>query len=191
MTGAVVDAVADVLDAGDMIIDGGNSNWNDDVARSAVLAERGVHFVDIGTSGGVHGLERGFCLMVGGDPAVVAALAPILDTISRRASTSAPRTPGRPVIVPGENGLAALRAERGRSLREDGPQRHRVRDDGSDRRGTQPARPRRPRARSIAAATPRPRRCATPTYYRYDIDLAAVTEVWRRGSRRRRRGWSI
>ncbi|NIR39573.1 MAG: NAD(P)-binding domain-containing protein, partial [Actinobacteria bacterium] len=62
VTGRVVEAVAAEFDAGDVVIDGGNSNWNDDLVLAATLATRGIHLVDIGTSGGVHGRERGYCL---------------------------------------------------------------------------------------------------------------------------------
>jgi len=68
VVGAVVDDLAARLEPGDIIIDGGNSHYRDDIERSATLAERGIRFIDVGTSGGVFGLERGFCLMIGGDP---------------------------------------------------------------------------------------------------------------------------
>ncbi|MEZ5246196.1 MAG: decarboxylating 6-phosphogluconate dehydrogenase [Acidimicrobiales bacterium] len=181
VTGAVVGAVAEVLDAGDVIIDGGNTNWNDDLARSAVLAERGITLVDIGTSGGVHGLERGYCLMVGGPDEVVAELTPILDTIAP-GEDAAERTPGRTgPAVPAEKGwlhcgpsgaghfvkmvhngieygMMAAIAE-GLNLLDHA-------DLGSlDRE---------------ADAETAPLR--DPAAYRYDFDLAAITEVWRRGS---------
>ena len=66
ITGRTVDEVAALLDEGDIIIDGGNSNYRDDVRRATKLREKGIHYVDVGTSGGVFGLERGYCLMVGG-----------------------------------------------------------------------------------------------------------------------------
>jgi 6-phosphogluconate dehydrogenase len=66
ITGKIVEELARLLDEGDIIIDGGNSNYRDDVRRAAKLREQGLHYVDIGTSGGVFGLERGYCLMVGG-----------------------------------------------------------------------------------------------------------------------------
>ncbi len=181
VTGAVVDAVANVLDAGDVVIDGGNSNWNDDLARGAALAARGVHLVDIGTSGGVHGLERGYCLMVGGSPDVVAGLEPILDTISP-GTDAAPRTPGRTGdVVPAERGwlhcgpsgaghfvkmvhngieygMMAAIAE-GLNLLDRA-------DLGS--------------AERAADAETAPLR--DPGAYRYDLDLGAITELWRRGS---------
>lgn len=181
VTGAVVDAVAAVLDEGDIIIDGGNSNWNDDLARSAVLAAKGIRYVDIGTSGGVHGLERGYCLMVGGSDDAVALLAPILDTISP-GPEAAPRTPGRSGDpVPAEKGwlhcgpsgaghfvkmvhngieygMMAAIAE-GLNLLDHA-------DLGRE-------------DRELDAETAPLR---DPAAYRYDFDLGAIAEVWRRGS---------
>ena len=94
ITGAVVDQVAAVLEPGDIIIDGGNSNYRDDVRRAARLHDRGVQYVDVGTSGGVFGLERGYCLMVGGPDEAFATIEPILRTIAP-GNGSIPRTPGR------------------------------------------------------------------------------------------------
>ena len=94
LTGRVVDEVAAVLEPGDIIIDGGNSNYRDDVRRAAKLRERGIHFVDVGTSGGVFGLDRGYCLMVGGPDEAVAVIEPILKTIAPGRG-DIPRTPGR------------------------------------------------------------------------------------------------
>jgi 6-phosphogluconate dehydrogenase len=71
VTGATVQELATHLDSGDMIIDGGNSYYRDDIQRAEELSQRGIHYVDCGTSGGVFGLERGFCLMIGGEDAVV------------------------------------------------------------------------------------------------------------------------
>lgn len=75
-------AVAEQLAAGDVIIDGGNSNYKDSIRRAALLKERGIHFVDVGTSGGIWGLTEGYSLMVGGDKAVVARLNPIFATLA-------------------------------------------------------------------------------------------------------------
>ncbi len=104
LTGRVVDEVAAVLEAGDIIIDGGNSNYRDDVRRAAKLKERGIHYVDVGTSGGVFGLERGYCLMVGGPDEAVAVIDPILKTIAP-GQGDIPRTPGRDGdVAPEEQG---------------------------------------------------------------------------------------
>ena len=94
LTGGVVDQVAATMEAGDTIIDGGNSNYRDDVRRAAALKPRGIHYVDIGTSGGVFGLERGYCLMVGGPDEAFERIEPILRTISPGTGTIE-RTPGR------------------------------------------------------------------------------------------------
>ena len=94
LTGEVVDQVADVLEPGDIIIDGGNSNYRDDVRRAAKLREHGISYIDVGTSGGVFGLDRGYCLMVGGPDEAVATIEPILKTIAPGRG-DIPRTPGR------------------------------------------------------------------------------------------------
>ncbi|MBA8815451.1 6-phosphogluconate dehydrogenase [Microbacterium halimionae] len=94
LTGAVVEELAAALDADDIIIDGGNSNYRDDVRRAAALKDRGIHYVDAGTSGGVFGLERGYCLMVGGPDVAFARIEPILATIAPGVS-DIERTPGR------------------------------------------------------------------------------------------------
>lgn len=90
---AVMD-VAALLESGDIIIDGGNSYFKDDVRRSELLAPKGIHFVDVGTSGGVWGLERGYCLMIGGSDAAVKHLEPIFKTLSPGKGDIDP-TPGR------------------------------------------------------------------------------------------------
>jgi 6-phosphogluconate dehydrogenase len=83
-----------LLDEGDMVVDGGNSYYHDDLRRATALGERGVRHLDVGTSGGVAGLERGYCLMIGGDEAAVQHLAPVFKTLAPGAGTLAP-TPGR------------------------------------------------------------------------------------------------
>lgn len=95
--GATEDTVAalkTLAQPGDVIIDGGNSFFKDDIRRSRECAEAGVHYVDVGTSGGVWGLERGYCLMIGGDRQVVDMLGPIFDTLAPGLGTIT-RTPGR------------------------------------------------------------------------------------------------
>jgi 6-phosphogluconate dehydrogenase len=93
-TGETVAKLGALMSPGDIVIDGGNSHYHDDIARSAKLKEQGVHFVDVGTSGGVFGLERGYCLMIGGEPDVVSHLGPIFAAIAPGVG-SAPRTEGR------------------------------------------------------------------------------------------------
>jgi len=81
-TESTIQALADVLERGDTIVDGGNTKWKDDVRRGAALAGRGLSYVDVGTSGGIWGLQNGYCLMVGGDKAAVDRLAPVLTTLA-------------------------------------------------------------------------------------------------------------
>jgi 6-phosphogluconate dehydrogenase len=82
ITEQAVNEIADLLEPGDTIVDGGNTNWHDDVRRAAALDERGIHYVDVGTSGGVWGLQVGYCMMVGGNEESVGRLAPILDVLA-------------------------------------------------------------------------------------------------------------
>jgi 6-phosphogluconate dehydrogenase len=85
-TQETVDKLAKLLDRGDMIVDGGNSRWTDDKRRAAELRSSGIEYVDVGTSGGVWGLEVGYCMMVGGPPKAVKRLAPILDVLAPETS---------------------------------------------------------------------------------------------------------
>jgi len=171
-----------LLDRGDIVIDGGNSYYRDDIDRAAALAVDGINYVDVGTSGGVFGLERGFCLMIGGDTDVVRHLDPIFATIAPGVDT-APRTPGRtgPVSQPEqgylhcgpngaghfvkmvhngiEYGVMAAYAEGLGILARAG-----IGKDGQ--------------READAETTP----LRDPQYYSYDIDTTAVAEVWRRGS---------
>ena len=173
--------LAPLLDSGDTIIDGGNSWYRDDIDRAAPLADRGIHYLDVGTSGGVFGLHRGFCLMIGGDDAAVGQMAPIFASLSPGAGT-AERTPGRQgptstaeqgwlhcgpsgaghfvkMVHNGiEYGLMAAYAEGLNVLANAniGALDH-VKD---------------------AETAP----LADPEYYRFDLDLGEIAEVWRRGS---------
>jgi 6-phosphogluconate dehydrogenase len=81
-TQQTVDKLAELLDQGDTIVDGGNTNWHDDVRRAGELDAKGIHYIDVGTSGGVWGLEVGYCMMVGGHDDSVERLAPILDVLA-------------------------------------------------------------------------------------------------------------
>ncbi|MEO0458220.1 MAG: phosphogluconate dehydrogenase (NAD(+)-dependent, decarboxylating) [Cyanobacteria bacterium P01_A01_bin.114] len=94
VTEAMVLALADRLEPGDIIIDGGNTYYKDDVRRAHKLRDRNIHYVDVGTSGGVWGLERGYCLMIGGDPGAVKHIDPLLKTIAP-GKGNIPETPGR------------------------------------------------------------------------------------------------
>jgi 6-phosphogluconate dehydrogenase len=171
--------LAPLFASGDIIIDGGNSYYRDDIDRTQRLAASGIHFVDVGTSGGVFGLKRGYCLMIGGDAAIVKHLDPIFATIAPgvEAATRTPGRKGRPVTAEHgylhcgpngaghfvkmvhngiEYGIMAAYAEGFAILRK-----------ANIGRQTQTA---------DAETAP----LADPEYYQYDIDTRDVAEVWRR-----------
>src|SRR5437660_1684555 len=182
---AAVDAtIADLLphlSPGDILIDGGNSYYVDDIRRAKELAEKRIHYVDVGTSGGVWGLERGYCLMIGGEPAVVKHLDPIFARLAP-GKGDAPRTPGREKIGgtaeqgylhcgPNgaghfvkmvhngiEYGLMAAYAEGLGILRNANAGKS---------------------SRTVDAETTPLR---NPEHYQYDLNLRDIAEVWRRGS---------
>ena len=118
------------MQKGDIIVDGGNSYYIDDIRRAKELKPRGVHYLDVGTSGGVWGFERGFCLMIGGEAEPVRRLDPIFKTLAPgRGDIS--RTPGRDKSAgTAEEGYLVLWAFRRRPFRQDGSQRHRIRPHG-------------------------------------------------------------
>jgi 6-phosphogluconate dehydrogenase len=93
-TGQMVERLADLVEPGDLLIDGGNSYYRDDIDRAARLKGRGIHYLDAGTSGGVWGLARGYCLMVGGEPEAFTHVEPLLRSIAPGVQ-AASRTPGR------------------------------------------------------------------------------------------------
>jgi 6-phosphogluconate dehydrogenase len=182
---AVVDKtiseVLSYLDAGDILIDGGNSYYVDDIRRAKELASKGIHYVDVGTSGGVWGLERGYCMMIGGEVDVVNHLDPIFKGLAPGIG-DIPRTPGREKVegtaelgylhcgLNGaghfvkmvhngiEYGLMAAYAEGLGILREANI-------------GKQ---------KTVADAETTPLR--DPEHYQYELNLRDITEVWRRGS---------
>jgi 6-phosphogluconate dehydrogenase len=94
ITETTIEALSKLMESGDVIIDGGNTFWQDDVRRGKTLKERGIHYIDVGTSGGVWGIERGYCMMIGGDKAVVDRLDPIFKTLAPGVG-DIPRTDGR------------------------------------------------------------------------------------------------
>jgi 6-phosphogluconate dehydrogenase len=181
ITGKTVDELSELLEDGDIIIDGGNSYYRDDIERAKGLAPKGIHYVDVGTSGGVFGLRRGFCLMIGGETETVQHLEPIFRTIAPGVET-AERTEGatgdpspaeRGYLHCGphgaghfvkmvhngiEYGVMAAYAEGLNIL-------HKANAGKQERE-------------IDAETTP----LRDPEYYQYDIDTAAVAEVWRRGS---------
>jgi 6-phosphogluconate dehydrogenase len=165
------------LAAGDTVIDGGNSHYHDDIRRAKSLAARGLHYVDVGTSGGVWGLERGYCQMIGGDAEAVkrldpifAALAPGLDGGAKAAGASAPQR-GYVHCGPAgsghfvkmvhngiEYGIMSAYAEGLNILKHANAGKHRREDD--------------------AETTP----LRNPEHYQYDLNLSEITESWRHGS---------
>jgi len=181
ITGSIVTQLMSKLEPGDIIIDGGNSYYRDDLRHSAQAEERSVNFVDVGTSGGVWGRERGYCLMIGGSHSAVTSLTDVWDAVAPGFET-APRTPGRTgdittqergwlhcgpsgaghfvkMIHNGiEYGLMAAYAEGLNILKKA--------DEGNQSRVAD------------AETTPMPH----PEFYQYDFDIAAITELWRRGS---------
>jgi 6-phosphogluconate dehydrogenase len=178
---AVLGSLTPLLAPGDIVIDGGNSYYHDDVRRAGELKSAGLHYVDVGVSGGVWGLERGYCLMIGGEDEVVRRLDPIFKTLAP-GFDSAPRTPGasgepgpaeRGYLHCGPNGaghfvkmvhngieygLMAAYAEGINIIHHANVGAHQRDAD--------------------AETTP----LRHPELYRYDIDVAKVAEVWRRGS---------
>jgi len=167
-TETAIAELATLMSPGDTIIDGGNTFWKDDVRRARDLAASGLHYVDVGTSGGVWGLERGYCLMIGGDKAVVDRLDPIFRTLAPGAG-DIPETPGRELRDP-RAGLGYLHA---------GPNGagHFVKmiHNGIEYGMMQ----------ALAEGFDILRHANTdklPPEYRLDLDTADIAEVWRRGS---------
>jgi 6-phosphogluconate dehydrogenase len=173
---ALLDELVPLLRPQDVVIDGGNSLFQDDIARHARLTPRGIRYVDMGTSGGVWGLERGFCLMIGGDEDVVARLDPMFAALSPGGASGGP-TSGSTALrgylhcgPPGaghfvkmihnaiEYGLMAAYAEGFNVLKHANAGKSSVEHD--------------------AETTP----LRHPEHYRYDFDMASIAEVWRHGS---------
>jgi 6-phosphogluconate dehydrogenase len=179
--GGVVDELAALLAPGDVIIDGGNSWYRHDIERSRALAPSGIHYLDVGTSGGVHGLERGYSLMIGGDDEAVGRLTPIFDALAPGAGT-APRTPGRSgALDPEERGwLHCGPSGAGHFVKM-------VHNGIEYGMMAAVAEGLNVLAKADIGATDHTVDAETAPldaadFYRFDIDLAKVTEVWRRGS---------
>jgi 6-phosphogluconate dehydrogenase len=181
ITGRIVDQLADRMEPGDIIVDGGNSYYRDDVDRAAALSERDIEYVDVGTSGGIFGLERGFCLMVGGEESVVQHLDPLLRTIAPGVD-AAPRTPGAAgEPSPAESGyLHCGAAGAGHLVKmvHNGIEYGMMAAYAEGLNILQNANVGMTEREASAEATP----LRDPKYYRYEIDIAQVAEVWRRGS---------
>jgi 6-phosphogluconate dehydrogenase len=180
--GGTVDQLGALMSDGDVIIDGGNSYYRDDIARSTALGKRGIRFVDVGTSGGVFGLDRGFCLMIGGERDAFDHLEPIFATLAPGVEGAASRTPGRHgepsmaekgYLYCGESGAGhfvkmvhngieyGLMAAYAEGLNV-------LKHANVGLRGQE----------SDAETAP----LREPEFYRYEFDLPDVAEVWRRGS---------
>jgi 6-phosphogluconate dehydrogenase len=181
VTGQTVRELAARMNADDVVIDGGNSHYRDDIVRAQALAKLGIHHVDVGTSGGVWGAERGYCLMIGGEDKVVDRLRPIFASIAPGVG-AAPRTPGRKGRpAPSEHGylhcgpngaghfvkMVHNGIEYGAmAAYAEGLNILKNANAGSVQRS------------GDAETAP----LDDPEFYRYDINLTEVTEVWRRGS---------
>jgi 6-phosphogluconate dehydrogenase len=177
----VVSELAPHLEKGDTIIDGGNSYYVDDLRRSAELRDRGIHFVDCGTSGGVWGLERGYCLMVGGDDEAVERLRPVLEALAPGVE-GAERTPGRKGDpAPEEQGwLHCGPSGAGHFVKmvHNGIEYGIMQSYAEGLNVLRHANVGMAERETDAETTP----LRDPDHYRYELDLPAVTELWRRGS---------
>jgi 6-phosphogluconate dehydrogenase len=180
-TGSTVDRLAALMGEGDIIIDGGNSYYRDDVDTAARLRPQGVHYVDCGTSGGVFGLERGYCLMVGGDDEAVAHLTPVFETLAP-GFDAAERTPGltgdtspaeRGWLHCGPNGAGHFV-----KMVHNGIEYGLMAAYAEGLAIIKHANAGKSERTADAETTP----LRDPQYYQYDIDIPAVSEVWRRGS---------
>lgn len=181
VTGRTVDQLAAKLEAGDIVIDGGNSHYRDDLLRAEKLKARGIHYVDCGTSGGVHGLARGFCLMIGGEDDVVRRLEPIFKSIAPGVE-AAPRTLGRKGPVhPAERGyLHCGPAGAGHFVKmvHNGIEYGLMAAYAEGLNLLHSANAGKREQERDAETAP----LHDPGRYRYDLDLPAIAEVWRRGS---------
>jgi len=181
ITEKTVADVADVLDGGDAIVDGGNSYYRDDMRRAAEVGKKGVDYVDCGTSGGVFGLERGYCLMIGGPDGAVRRLDPIFATLAPGVD-SAERTPGRSGNpTPAENGyLHCGPSGAGHFVKmvHNGIEYGVMAAYAEGLNILKNANAGEAEREADAETAP----LENPENYRYDIDIPEVAEVWRRGS---------
>jgi 6-phosphogluconate dehydrogenase len=181
ITGPVVEQVAALLDEGDIIIDGGNSNYRDDVRRAQKLREKGIRYVDVGTSGGVFGLERGYCLMVGGDDVAFKTIEPVLKTIAPGPG-ELERTPGRDgELAPEEQGyLHCGPSGAGHFVKmvHNGIEYGMMAAFAEGLNILDRADVGILAAEHSAEVAP----MEEPEFYQFNIDTAKVTELWRRGS---------
>jgi 6-phosphogluconate dehydrogenase len=182
--GAVDDTIDDLLahlDRGDIVIDGGNSYYVDDIRRAKQLASKGIHYVDVGTSGGVWGLERGYCMMIGGEADVVKHLDPIFATLAPGRG-DIPRTPGREKVGgTSEQGYLHCGPNGGGhfvKMVHNGIEYGVMAAYAEGLAVLKAANVGKKSAVIDAETTP----LRDPEHYRYDFNLTDVTEVWRRGS---------
>jgi len=181
ITESTVDAVAGVLESGDAIVDGGNSYYRDDIRRADKVGEQGLDYVDCGTSGGVFGLDRGYCLMIGGPDRAVERLDPIFASLAPGVE-QAERTPGRSGDVsPSENGYLHCGpngAGHFVKMVHNGIEYGVMAAYAEGLNILKNANAGKVRREADAETAP----LDHPEYYQYDLDLPEVTEVWRRGS---------
>jgi 6-phosphogluconate dehydrogenase len=181
ITEQTVDAVAAVLEQGDAMIDGGNSYYRDDIRRAAKVGEKGIDYVDCGTSGGVFGLDRGYCLMIGGPDRAVERLDPIFASLAPGVD-AAPRTPGRSGDPsPSENGYLHCGpngAGHFVKMVHNGIEYGMMAAYAEGLNVIKNANAGKVQREADAETAP----LENPEYYQYDIDLPEVAEVWRRGS---------
>jgi 6-phosphogluconate dehydrogenase len=169
------------MEPGDVIIDGGNSYYRDDIARAAALSEKDIHYLDVGTSGGVWGLERGYCLMIGGDTAVVERLQPLFEAIAPgvEAASRTPGRKGRPATAergfihcgPAGAGHFVKMVHNGIEYGVMAAYAEGLNIIKNANAGT---------VQREADAETAP--LEHPEYYQYEIDIPSVAEAWRRGS---------
>jgi 6-phosphogluconate dehydrogenase len=181
ITGSTIDDLASHMDSDDIVIDGGNSYYRDDIRRAAALAERGIHHIDCGTSGGVWGIDRGFCLMIGGQTEAVGRLRPIFATIAPGLG-SVPRTPGR-TGEPDDAELGFLHcgpngAGHFVKMVHNGIEYGMMASFAEGLNILHNANAGKKTVSTDAETAP----LEEPQFYQYDIDTTAVAEVWRRGS---------
>jgi 6-phosphogluconate dehydrogenase len=178
---ATIEQLVPKLQRGDILIDGGNSYYIDDIRRSKQLQQRGIHYVDVGTSGGVWGLDRGYCQMIGGPPEIVAHLDPIFRALAPGRG-DAPRTPGREKIggTAEEGYLHCGPAGAGHFVKmvHNGIEYGLMAAYAEGINILKHANAGKSTSRSDAETAP----LRDPDHYQYDFNLADVTEVWRRGS---------
>ena len=182
ITGSTLDELAELLDPGDAVIDGGNSYYRDDITRASQLAPKQIHYLDCGTSGGVFGLDRGYCLMIGGEDEPVRRLDPIFKTIAPGSGSAEP-TPGRTrttgtaphgYLHCGPNGAGHFV-----KMVHNGIEYGMMAAIGEGLSIIKHANIGKAEVKSGDAETTPLR---DPEFYQYDIDVAEVAEVWRRGS---------